>query len=364
MRAVLAAMLLCQVAAAAEPSARYQYRTGEIAIPQATAEESRSERASTEAASNYLENGALAWIRQRKCISCHTSGTYLMVRSQLSASLGPPSEEVHAFFRDTLRAFQAATPASLQKGTMAEQLIYTAAGLAEWDANVGKRLSQDTDTALRLMLSTQLDSGTWTAADCWPPLESSAYQAATIAARALAIAPGWLASLRDERLLGAVGRLKAYLRSNSAQNDYDQVSLLWTASVMTELLLPEERRKQVELIFKHQRPDGGWSLRSFSAPEAWGSGNRATRLRAEPDFRSPASDGHMTGLALIALRGAGTPASDDRIRRGVAWLLANQRKSGRWWTRSLNTDEWHFITYSGTAYPLLALSLCNALPPK
>jgi squalene-hopene/tetraprenyl-beta-curcumene cyclase len=352
------------VAAAAEPKAKYQYHSGEIAIPQATADESHNEVASTAAAATYLDNGALAWIRQRKCISCHTSGTYLVVRSQLSTPLGPPSKEVHAFFRDTLRGFQAGTRESLQKGTVAEQLIYTAAGLAEWDAKVGKRLSQETDTALRLMLSTQLDSGTWTAADCWPPLESSAYQAATIAARALAIAPGWLAGVHDERLLGAVRRLKAYLRSDSAQNDYDRVSLLWTASAMTDLLSPDEQRKYMDIIFKYQRPDGGWSLRSFSAPEAWGAGNRATRLRAEPDFGSPASDGHMTGLALIALRGAGIPASDERIRRGVAWLLTNQRKSGRWWTRSLNTDEWHFITYSGTAYPLLALSLCNALPPR
>ena len=62
------------------------------------------------------------------------------------------------------------------------------------------------------------------------------------------------------------------------------------------------------------------------------------------------------------LREAGIPADDPRVQKGVAWLLANQRASGRWWTRSLNTDTYHFITYSGTAYPLLALDLCDALP--
>jgi squalene-hopene/tetraprenyl-beta-curcumene cyclase len=70
----------------------------------------------------------------------------------------------------------------------------------------------------------------------------------------------------------------------------------------------------------------------------------------------------MTGLAIIALRKAGVPSSDPRIQRGVAWLLTNQRSSGRWWTRSLNRDNWQFISYSSTAYPLLALSLCDALP--
>ena len=48
-------------------------------------------------------------------------------------------------------------------------------------------------------------------------------------------------------------------------------------------------------------------------------------LGAEPDLADPPSDGHMTGLALIALRKAGVPASDSRIQRGVTWILTNQR---------------------------------------
>jgi len=67
-------------------------------------------------------------------------------------------------------------------------------------------------------------------------------------------------------------------------------------------------------------------------------------------------------MAIVALRESGVPAADPRIQRGVAWLLCNQRASGRWWSGSLNTDRQHFITYRGTALPLLALSLCDALP--
>ena len=70
----------------------------------------------------------------------------------------------------------------------------------------------------------------------------------------------------------------------------------------------------------------------------------------------------MTGLAVLVLREAGVPAKDARLQKAVQWLLANQRASGRWWTRSLNTDKFHYITYSGTAYPLLALVKCGALP--
>ena len=106
----------------------------------------------------------------------------------------------------------------------------------------------------------------------------------------------------------------------------------------------------------------GWSLRSFAAPQQWGDGSRAEKLRAKPEFKDPPSDGHQSGLALIVLREAGVSAQDPRILRGVRWLLTNQRESGRWWTRSLNTDTFHFITYSGTLYPLVALDLCGARP--
>ena len=65
---------------------------------------------------------------------------------------------------------------------------------------------------------------------------------------------------------------------------------------------------------------------------------------------------------MLVLSEAGVPAKDKRLQKGVNWLLANQRESGRWWTRSLSTDKHHLITYSGTVYPLLALAKCGALP--
>jgi len=55
-------------------------------------------------------------------------------------------------------------------------------------------------------------------------------------------------------------------------------------------------------------------------------------------------------------------AKETHIQRGLAWLTSNQRETGRWWTRSLNTEGPHYITYSGTAFPLLALQMCGALP--
>ena len=158
-------------------------------------------------------------------------------------------------------------------------------------------------------------------------------------------------------------RLRRYLREQPPlQGDYDRTALLWAASKLPDLLDTKTTGEFAGMILRHQRSDGGWSIRTFAAPEEWGKGNRAEKLRAEPDFANPPSDGHMTGLAIMALRGSGVPANDPRIQRGITWLLHNQRESGRWWTRSLNTDNWHFVTYSGTLYPLVALALCDTLP--
>ena len=104
-------------------------------------------------------------------------------------------------------------------------------------------------------------------------------------------------------------------------------------------------------------------MRTFPTPEIWRRGKRAAKLRAETEFKNPPSDGHMTGLVMITLLDAGVPTKDPRIQQGVEWLKNNQRKSGRWWTRSLNTDEFHFITFSSTLYCLVALDKSGALMP-
>jgi squalene-hopene/tetraprenyl-beta-curcumene cyclase len=53
------------------------------------------------------------------------------------------------------------------------------------------------------------------------------------------------------------------------------------------------------------------------------------------------------------------PANEPAIGRGVAWLKSHQRASGRWYTRSLNKDNEHFISHAGSAYAVMALAACG-----
>lgn len=347
---------------AAEP---VQYEFGDIRIPAATGDEPRREAVSLEQAGAYLEQGSVAWNGQRKCVSCHTNGTYMAIRPALVPTLGEPPASTVEFFRETLTTLQQEAHENLKKSTRPAQVIYLANGLAEWDAHLSKSLSPSTEAALELMFAIQNANGTWGTLTCWPPYESDAYHEATVAAMAAATAPGWLdkvAASDNTPLKEAVERLRNYLRTETPPHDYSRVLLLWAESRWPGLIDEARKAELIAMLRKHQQEDGGWSIRTFATPETWGSGNRAKKLRDEPDFDKPASDGHMTGLAIIALRSNDIPANDPAIASGVKWLKANQRESGRWWTRSLNTDTWHFITYSGTAFPLLALQMCDELP--
>ena len=343
--------------------AKPQYEHAEIVIPAASADEGLRNSVSLDVAKKYLEDASTAWSGKHQCVSCHTNGTYMTIRPSLSPSLGAPNDAERTFFVEQLKKLAGENPKKIQRGTGPAQVIYLAAGLAEWDKHVTGSLSPKTDQALRLMFSLQLQHGSWGTEDCWPPYESDAYHLATVAAMAAATAPGWIKQIKtgeNPELLTRIDKLKKYLRSEPP-HDYGRTLLLWASARMPDLITPSERQRLIELLFEHQREDGGWSLRTMAAPEAWGSGNRAEKLKSEPGFSDPASDGHMTGLAIVALREAGVPGNDPRIQQGVAWLNRNQRESGRWWTRSLNTDRAHYITYSGTALPALALQLCDAL---
>ena len=176
------------------------------------------------------------------------------------------------------------------------------------------------------------------------------------------IAPGWLDRAVSPEPRGQVSALKEHLGRTALPHDYARVALLWADHYFPGLMSVEKKQDVIRMIRDHQRPDGGWSIRSFSEPEEWGSGNRAERLHAETYFGDPPSDGHQTGLAVVALSSAGVPPTHPAVKRGVEWLRANQRQSGRWWTKSLNTDTWHFITYTGTLYPVMALAVTGSVP--
>ena len=335
-----------------------QYKSGDIVVSRASADEPLRKEFSLAAAKEYLSKGNQAWTEKHKCVACHTNGTFMQLAPSLGKMFGEQVGAQRDFFVQEATKLKNASHASIRSGFKPTSVAYVAHGLATWDANNGSKLAVETQEALDLMLTVQSKDGSWGNAKCWPPFESNAYQGATVAALALRTAPEYLKQLNDKQK-AKVGLLKKYLETTKPPHDYARVLLLWVSTKWGGLISDQREKEIIKMILAHQQDDGGWSMRTFAAPEAWGDGSRANKLKGEPEYKHPPSDGHQTGLAVMVLRDAGIDADHSEIQAGLKWIKSSQRKSGRWWTRSLSTDGPHFITYSGTFYPLMALHKCG-----
>lgn len=296
---------------------------------------------SAEKAAAYLDGVGVGWTRDRQCVTCHTNLPYLMARPALKGDAG--WKEV--------RAFLEADVAKWAKGGKPRGDAYavaTAAGLAFTDAHAGA-LSEPTKQAFAKMWAVQRPAGDWAWIKCdWPPLEHDDYYGAVLAAVAVGTAPGKYAE--SDAAKPGLAKLRAFLAKTPPPDLHHKTWLLWASTKIDGLMTADERAKAVAELCAKQRPDGGWCL------PALGTYNR--RDKTPNDANAP-SDGYATGLAVFVLRQAGVSHDDPAVRRGVAWLKANQRESGRWFTRSLSNDKAHYITNAGTAFAVMALAACG-----
>ncbi len=354
-----------------KPTAQYQSDGIEISVP--TAGEPRMpafNAASVKAAGDYLEAGALCWVREKTCINCHTTGPYMAERPALSALLGKPSEEILADFvknvPEQIKPVKETEKDGLKYYPGSWTSIWRSLGLAEWDKHVTGKLSEHTDRSLREMFERQSPSGAFASyGEVEIPHITTDYELTVQAVRAVTAAPGWLASVKDAVLLAKIGKMKAWLRDASPRNDYDRVLRLQLGHYMPELVPQAERDAALALLTAKQHPDGGWSTRDMSPVMDWHFKMSDTVLKliaSLPDAAKPESDAYMTAFAVVLMRQSGVPAADGRIQRALAWLKREQRASGRWWMHSLYRGNYHYITYIATAQAVKALALCGELP--
>jgi squalene-hopene/tetraprenyl-beta-curcumene cyclase len=305
---------------------------------------------SLDKATRFLDSAALTWQKDRKCFTCHTNYAYLYARPALSEDAAA-HRQVREFAEELVRDRWP------EKGPRWDaEVVATAAALAFNDAATTGKLHPLTRTALDRMWTVQQESGGWNWIKCdWPPLESDDHYGATLAAIAVGVAPEGYAETPAARK-GLEG-IRRYLQDNPPPMLHHRAMLLWAASYLPNLQSDEQRVATVSQLLSLQKADGGWSLATLGD---WKRGDDKQQDAAS-------SDGYGTGFVLYVLRRAGRPSSDESIQRGVAWLKAHQRESGRWFTRSLHKDNHHFITHAGTAMAVMALVACddavtNSLP--
>jgi squalene-hopene/tetraprenyl-beta-curcumene cyclase len=200
------------------------------------------------------------------------------------------------------------------------------------------------------MWTVQREDGAWRwpTGCAWPPMESDEHYGVTLAAIAVGTAPeGYIKTPAAQE---GLAKIRAWLKKNPPPDVHHKAMILWGAlSGVDGLMTADEQKAVVKELLAAEIPGGGWS---FADLYPWSRGDGKDQILGK-------SDGYGTGFVIFILRKAGVPASDPAIQRGIAWLKSNQRESGRWFTRSLNKDNEHFITHAGSAFCILALTSCG-----
>jgi squalene-hopene/tetraprenyl-beta-curcumene cyclase len=342
-------LLAPRSASSAEPSLP---KRPDLPKPSATrADEPLAKKLSLAKSAEYLDQVAVQWDRSHGCASCHTSYPFLMARPLLGDASAPALVWMRGFLEARVAGWDRGKKGAglpPEEDEAVTEIVATAATLAFDDARSGK-LHPLTRQALDRMWTIQRADGSWN----WnkhrlPPQELDEYFGVVYAALGVGYAPAGYAN--SEGAKTGVARLKQYLKENRPPNLHHKTWLLWASLKLDGLMTPEERDQTVQSLVKLQRKDGGWNLPSLGD---W------KRLNSTPNDADAPSDGYATGLVVYVLRQTGMSAEKEPVRRGVAWLKANQRESGRWYTRSLNADRAHYTTNAGTAFAVMALRACG-----
>ena len=348
-----------------------------------------------QAAAAYLDRRIEWWMgwsgaardRGTFCFSCHTAVPYALARPSLRAALAEvaptvPERQLMDDVRQRVRLWGATRPfytderhgpgkSAQSRGTEA---VLSALMLA-WDDARSARLGADARAALDNMWAVQQGSGPDRGAWAWldfnlAPWEvpDAQYYGAALAALAVGVAPEDYRSI--PQIQDRLQLLREYLARNyPAQSLHHRLVLLWASTRLPGLLTSEQRRVLIDAALHAQNPDGGWSLSRLVSPAS-----RRGELLRDPD-----SDGYATGLVTLVLEQTATPRAGEEVRRGLTWLVRNQRghggpwirgPEGFWVTRSLNkrrnpsSDVGRFMSDAATAYAVLALTQSPNLEPR
>lgn len=188
----------------------------------------------------------------------------------------------------------------------------------------------------------QAEDGHWGFGLTREPIQSSQFTTTALVLRVMRT----YAPIKSEQVIRSYEMAKQWLLTTPAPTAEDKASRILALKFAGAT--KAEMEKPIAELVAAQRPDGGWA-------------------------RYPAiSDAYASGLALYSLRvGAGTPASDPAIQRGVAFLLRTQDEDGTWYVNKrafpANTyfdagfphGQSQFISFGATCWATMALIECD-----
>jgi squalene-hopene/tetraprenyl-beta-curcumene cyclase len=347
----LSSLLLVGVVAPSFVAAQVPITLADVeeGLPEISADEPIAVDYSAKRAAQYLDRSALNWQKTKKCATCHTNLFYLAARPALGTIL-PDSGEVRAFYEDYRKV---RWKKKLPTETQGFWPIVVGAGLTINDAQSTGELSEVAREVLDIMWTVQREDGGWRWPDCdYAPIEIDDHYGVTIAALTVGIAPNDYANSPQAR--AGLIKLRKYFNDNPPKSLHHRAMLAWCSVRVDGIATESQRKETLAQLLTLQLDDGGWSTSGLLSDWKGLTGSRSLDTKT--------SDGYGTGFVMVVARELGLPADDGRLRRGVDWLRANQRVSGKWFTRSPVNECGNLMSNVGSAYAILAMQACGELP--
>ncbi|MFL5340605.1 MAG: alpha/beta fold hydrolase [Gemmataceae bacterium] len=332
-------------------------------------------------AAAYLDQRAEWWLawpsaargKGTACISCHTTLPFALARPALGGPAGVAESKVVAGVRERVGnwpkivasekdSFQPFYAGQKKPSALGTEAVVNALVLVNTDAKRANGvLSDSTHAALANLWSQQQKDGAWLWLDfgLWPWEKNAPYYGASLAAAAVGTAGKDYYD--SPEVAPKVAALTAYLKTEFPKQLLHNRALgVWASSKLPGILGDEDRKSFAKELLAAQEGDGGWSLAKLGRDSA---GKNDWKSRGV-DPPAAVSDGYATGLALLALKGAGVPKDDPRFAKGLHWLVTHQ-KDGVWPVSYLNSardaksDVGKFMRDAGAAFAALALAECR-----
>jgi squalene-hopene/tetraprenyl-beta-curcumene cyclase len=343
---LLAAGLMVSAAQAQQPITLADVPEG---LPVIQADEPLAKGYSAAKAAEYLDRSALNWMKTKKCATCHSTLFYMAARPALAAAL-PDSGEMRRFYEDYRRVRWKTKGPSEAQGFWP---VVVGTGLTLNDLQTTGQLSDVAREVLDIMWTVQREDGGWRWPHCdYAPLEIDDHYGATLAALTVGVAPSKYAQTPQAQ--AGLEKLRIYLKNNPPKSLHHRAMIAWCSIRIEGIATQAERDQALNDLLALQLDDGGWSTSSLLT-------DCKVRGNGEP-LQTKTSDAYGTGFVIVVCRELGVPATDKSMARGIDWLLANQRESGKWFTRSPVRDCSNLISNAGSAYAVLALQACGKLP--
>jgi squalene-hopene/tetraprenyl-beta-curcumene cyclase len=311
---------------------------------------------------DFLVKDALAWKKERNCVSCHHAALPVWAMNAAKARGHAIDEAVCAELTAWLAG--AGTGANTQKrpenAPKAVSLfaVYLSLGLAS-DPRPNEKIREALVKVRKTFLGEQHANGSWAA---WPETRAPLFtptDSAVTALALLALAPradGVKTSEAEtpeaetpeaETPETKLARDNALTWLDNAKDDGELHTLAVRLMLARRFQRTDThaRRLEKDLLAK-QNDDGGW-----------------------PQTKDMASDAFATGQALYALADAGRAANDAAVRRGQAFLARTQQPDGSWQMTSrpcppTNKGARNLvpITGAGASWAVLGLARSTPLP--